>query len=67
MTVSIESASFEFFDDQGDLQLTVKVEDEGAGKFFAITTERWTFDKPADLLAVIERVRAKFSDEEWAA
>jgi hypothetical protein len=66
MTISIEAASFEFFDDQGDLILTVKVEDAGAGKFFAITTERWTFDKPEDLLAVIQRVRSKFSDEEWA-
>jgi hypothetical protein len=67
MTVSIESASFEFFDDEGDLQLTVKVEDEGGGKFFVIKTERWTFDKPEDLIAVIERVRARFHDEEWDA
>lgn len=65
MTVSISSATFELFDDEGDLSMTVTVDDDGGGKFFAIKTERWTFDDVASMTATLDRIRAKFSDEEW--
>ena len=65
MTVSISSAVFELFDSEGDLFMTVTIDDEGGGKFFAIKTERWTFDDVSGMTAILESIRAKFSDEEW--
>lgn len=67
MTISITYAQFLLSDTEGDLDLTVSVEDEGAGKFFAIKTERWTFDSIAGLTAQLERIRSMFSDAEWDA
>lgn len=65
MTTSITEAEFLLYDTEGDLHMTVRVEDEGAGKFFSIKTERWTFDSASDLTAQLERIRAVFSDAEW--
>ena len=31
--------------------------DSGAGHFFRIKTERWAFDDPQELVALIERVK----------
>jgi hypothetical protein len=65
----LDVATFTFYQDDengGDVQtLKVKTDDAGGGKYFVIETERWSIDNEADLLAMLARVRAAFTNEEW--
>jgi hypothetical protein len=63
------NATFEF--EQGDENhssdntLKISTDDQGGGKYFVIETQRWAFDDIAELTAMLARVRAAFTDEEW--
>lgn len=47
--------------DNDSLQiLHVEVEDSGAGKYLWLKTDRWAFDKPEELLAIIKQVSDAF-------
>lgn len=44
----------------GIQQLDVSVDDAGGGKFMRIKTANWSFDKPEDFLAILQKVQKAF-------
>lgn len=40
-------------------QITITQEDGGAGLYYSISTERWSFDKIEELIALIESCKPK--------
>jgi hypothetical protein len=68
MKPAMFGASFTFTQEEdaccvGGQEITVTVEDGGGGKYFAIKTERWAFDSPEELMAMLERVKGSLGDD----
>ena len=41
----------------GDVQtLTMRIEDAGGGPYYTLTSERWAFDAPEELLALVAQL-----------
>lgn len=45
--------------------LTIASDDAGGGKYFVISTERWSIDSLEDFTALFDRMRASFTAQEW--
>lgn len=60
----MESLTVTFYQDAdcvkgGDAQiLQIHIDDGGAGHYFSIATERWSFDDVDELVKIVEKVKA---------
>lgn len=70
-TPELTRAEFEFVQDMDDMgldaqpngmqTLIVKVDDGGAGPYFSIQTDRWSFD-PEELAELIGEIKTRLGD-----
>lgn len=69
-TPELTRAEFEFVQDMDDAgadlngmqTIIIKVDDAGAGPYFSIQTERWSFDDPAELAGLIGEISTRLGD-----